>query len=500
MLGQDMSYAVVEYLKKINLKLEKDDKLKLFKLQHYIDIDDTLSVPLYRKGSRDYKFENKDYTFFFLKSNSTIHKPKFNTPILLYIETVVTSNNSSDDYDDSLIVLNENTTSIQRVLKFDDLYYLRRNYPKKYAKLQSYLLKDPMYENAIMVNANNIKYPKLLGKAGYSVSNNKNYLYFNNSNSMHYYPNARLIYNTNFDQNFDTLKSSLESVSEHWNVDASFSHITFRHLWMRKFFGYSNDNTGLSIELNVQDNLLNLLPWQGMSISLGARSLFILDTLHPVYENNFINAKVAYIFRFANYSFVDKLPFFFGSKPKLNLGSRAMFNFYITHPFTLPDLNFYLAIGKKEFTEPFIVLNKENNLYSYFSITQAFATMSFYWNTRSDDFNRFRIDLGAGYYDMFKIFYKADFNVKKIIKLDGKIIPLLILYYNFVPRGNDLLGVKLKVFDAVGMLSVWVKLLDFDSSTLRFETIYLSKPMGRKMREWEANSSVFFQFRFRYGM
>lgn len=287
-----------------------------------------------------------------------------------------------------------------------------------------------------------------------------------------------------------------------FHFDATFSRISFYHDWMNNFLGKGDNNNGLAVEISAEEEFLNILPYTGLSLTFGLRSLFILGNNINKAKNYHLDTRIFYKAAINTEKLVENLPFLNASRPNLNFANRFGIDFTMSKQLSLPYLNFYLALGGKEFSKPYVGFYDGVNIYSYFSITQASATMSFYWNTSRDDIHRFRLDIGGGYYDKFKVFYTPDGKIIKVSKQDGEVHPIIALHFNFVPDGNDLFGTSLNVFNSIGELTGWIKLLDFAdlNSTLRFEATYISRPLGRRMEEWETKGGAIFQFRFRYGM
>jgi len=340
---------------------------------------------------------------------------------------------------------------------------------------------------------------------GYSSRNNTQFLDYQRLNNKFLYPSKSLL-NSISNGNLSNLtlaqKRGNQKNLSNFHIDFSFSRITFYHDWMNNFLGKGESNNGLALEISTEEELLNILPYTGLSLTFALRSLFTLGNNSNKDNNYYLDTRIFYKARANTAKLVENLPFITASRPNLNLGNRLGIEFTMTKQLSLPYLNFYLALGGKNFQNPYVGFFDGTNIYSYFSITQASATMSFYWNTSRDDVHRFRLDIGGGYYDKFKVFYNINGGVTDIVKQDGEIQPILILYFNFVPEHNDLFGIHLKVFNSIGELSGWIKLLDFKeiNSTLRFQATYISRPMGRQLKEWESKGGAIFQLRFRYGM
>lgn len=346
---------------------------------------------------------------------------------------------------------------------------------------------------------------------GYSSKDNLLFLNYNYLNNSFYYPVVQKKIKEQIRGNDQQInKNNLI----HFNVN--FSKITFQHPIMRKFFGDSDDNDGLSLEISTEEKIMNIIPWTSLSTTIAGRTLFMLGGEGTKIEDKYyLETRFFYKLRTNTAKLVKNLPFVVADAPKLNFSNRLGIEFNMTRELGLPYLNFYLAVGAKEFNDPYVGFYENGQIYSYFTTTQARAVMSFYWNTSVDDTHRFRLDLGGVYYDKFKVLYDLqspiqnnsnidvkdlDLKVSDIRKQDGQIFPMIEIHYNFVPNKNELFGVSLRAFDNIGRLSGWLKLLDFDSSVLRFEATFISQPLGRKPREWETKGGTIMQLNYRYGM
>lgn len=374
--------------------------------------------------------------------------------------------------------------------------------PPKLDKVISELEIDEADSNIIISTENN---------RGYSSKDNLLFLKYNYLNNSFYYPVVQKKIKEQIRGNDQQInKNNLI----HFNVN--FSRITFQHPIMRKFFGDSDDNDGLSLEISTEEKIMNIVPWTSLSTTIAGRTLFMLGGEETKVEDKYyLDTRIFYKLRTNTAELVKDLPFVVADDPKLNFSNRLGIEFNMTRELALPYLNFYLALGAKEFNDPYVGFYENGQIYSYFTMTQARAVMSFYWNTSGDDVHRFRLDLGGVYYDKFKVLYDLqspiqnnsnidikdlDLKVSDIQKQDGQIFPMIEIHFNFVPNKNKLFGVSLRAFDNIGRLSGWLKLLDFDNAVLRFEATYISQPLGRKPREWETKGGTIMQLNYRYGM
>ena len=200
-------------------------------------------------------------------------------------------------------------------------------------------------------------------------------------------------------------------------------------------------------------------------------------------------------------SFIQNLSYIQAEKSLLNVGSSVIAELNVTRPLNLPFLNLYLSTGNKNFDNPLEMIQKNDAKYAYFSFTQAEFTMSFYWNTSDKLENKFKMDLGAGFFDISRAFYDGENIMTEEATLRNTLSPVVAIHYNFVPQGNAIFGASVKYFNSQFNSKIWLKLLELNNiHTLRLETLYISSPVGREMEEWENEGGVMFQLRYRYGL
>jgi len=186
-----------------------------------------------------------------------------------------------------------------------------------------------------------------------------------------------------------------------YKVSYDFSTLTF---FYSKFMQW--DNNSISAELNWKNELLNLLPFQNMTMSAGIRSLiFLSGAKRNVRKDFIIDARILGRFRLNTASLVTNLPFVFSERPHLNVGSGVVMDIKTTRAFGLPFLNFYFASGTEDYENPYVTFGPSDSSTAYFSFTQMFFTMSFYWNTNQERNLRMRFDVGVGRYNVNKAVY-----------------------------------------------------------------------------------------------
>jgi hypothetical protein len=115
--------------------------------------------------------------------------------------------------------------------------------------------------------------------------------------------------------------------------------------------------------------------------------------------------------------------------------------------------------------------------------------------------NRFKLDLGMVYYDIWQAHYATDstFGFKEMMQ--KKYYPTATLYYSFIPDDRPLFGIKAKYLDNTISGQIWMKLIEFDSvGSFRFEVYFVTPSFLRAKMEWEGDGGTLFQLRYRYGL
>ena len=68
----------------------------------------------------------------------------------------------------------------------------------------------------------------------------------------------------------------------------------------------------------------------------------------------------------------------------------------------LPALNFYGSFGFNDFTDPAIIMHEGADNFAYYSQNQWELSASFFLKASTNGENRFKIDIGAGGYDLLR--------------------------------------------------------------------------------------------------
>jgi hypothetical protein len=383
-------------------------------------------------------------------------------------------------------------TDITRDFIFKDMYDLKLNHFDQYSalfnKVTDYIKKneDAPPEKLLRINPDT----EIKTSLGISSRDNTDYLNFMRTNHLHWYPKQKIVAKAK-------RGAALEEVKTSFRLDASFSQISFSHEFMDFAMG------GASVEYGFTEKVINLLPYQGTPFTAAFRTLInISDKKSDLNKALMIDVKLMGRLKLNTAKMMSSLPFVAADKPKLNMGTSGGFDVQITRPFSLPFLNIYLNAGGPAFSSPAVTVPKGADKEAYFSFSQAEATMSFYWNTSDKMTSRFRMDVGAGYYDIWKGTYSgtSKFASQKELIQDN-FYPVINFYFNFISDNSEFYGCKVRFFDSQASLTSWLKLVEIGGGhIIRFEGTYISAPIARKLRAWEAkDGGAIVQLRYRYG-
>jgi len=427
--------------------------------------------------------ETHSYEIIFMKENS-----EFDSTVILHVkETIDKSATSNDFFGNSS---SESSKEINVALSFQDIEELYFNQPDIYSAL--YKLTEFLANNNEPVKLLGLKVDEQVNKSkGISSKNNQDFLNFQMVNSNHHYPKVVL----------ETQKKArrsrgqtAETAATDYKIDASFGNVSF--FYKDLDLGYST----ISGELDMGTKVLNLHPWQSMSLTAGIRSLVTISgTSQNLLEDFIIDARLMGRTKLNTSSLVKNLPFVFVTAPKLNIGSGIVLDLSASRAYGMPFINFYLATGAtKSFVPSVKFIDRKGESVAYFSPQQWESSMSFYWNTTEEMTLRFRIDIGAANYNIQKINYSTGNSINQVF---NKIQPFTTLYLNFAPKNNDFFGSSFKLFDNQLTIKFWLKLLELSAlHSFRFETSYITVPFMRAIKEWEAEEgSSYFSIRYRYG-
>lgn len=283
-----------------------------------------------------------------------------------------------------------------------------------------------------------------------------------------------------------------------YKIDASFSKVTFSHDVMNFSIG------GAALEMNFEDRVLNLVPWRNQAVNIGFRTLLSLsEKKEDIDKSVMIDAKIMGKIAFDQSSFSSSLPFVAAGAPKLNASNAAGIDVSITKAFGLPFMNFFVAAGSPSYTSPAIKVGDPKGNYSaYFNANSAEFTMSFFWNASDNFISRFRMDVGAGYYDIYEGIYVGGFNRPTARReAQATLFPIVAFHFNFSPEDKDLYGASIRAFDSQVKFNAWLKILELEGGhSFRFDGTFVSGPIARKQRPWETKGGGIFNIRYRFGL
>lgn len=479
---------VTDYLDKIDLKLKRD--------KSYLNLNYVVSKPdsfvfrslkaIPRQDHREaFSFrmaDNVQYMFVFL--NKVEGRDSIE---LLYVNEINSDTSSAKTF---FGAVNGDKTDTLCVLNFRDLISLKWQRNPVYDSLYTFV-------KTLARKFEQDELPSLLGikpdneittSFGISSPDNEDYLSYAKINSIHYYPENKTVSQRG--------GRGGEVTSSPLKLDLSFSTLSFAHEKMNFM------SEGSSLEISAADNVLNLLPYQALSLKGGFRTLFNFSGGRDIKQASYLDARFMARFR-ANTSGLSTNSFFIVSndRPVLNVGNSIILDLNFMRPFSLPFINLYMSMGQKKFSDPIVSFSTPVDKYAFFSFTQDELTMSFFWNASDKKTGRFKMDIGAAYFDVWTAHYDSLGNAKRTYLQNSVFNPVVALSYNFVPNNNPLLGGDLRFFDSRIKALFWLKIVELSPiSTLRFETIYLSGPVARQNRIWENNGGVMFQLRYRYGL
>ena len=479
-----------EMLEQIDLKLRKDKNyLNIHKI---VFPNNKINESLYNLPRTNYKepvsFEAKDnitYEVVFLMDAIGV-----DSTVLLYVDKTEEKGAGGEQFFGETT---GPTRTTERVLSYKDIYQLASVKPQAYATLynevRKFIRENPDNPPTSLLKIN----PDSDIKTSFGVASrdNADFLNYQRANSLHYYPKAKI------DKKLGKRGATTVADSIDYRIEAGFTSVSFSHKAMDFSFG------GAGVEVGVEENILNLLPFQQMSVNGGFRLYVNLsEKKEELAKATIIDLKMLGRYKVNTSSLPTSLPFMGGTKPKLLLSNAAGFDFTITKPFGLPNINVSAMSGSSDLTSPPFKQTINKKYYTFYSNTQGQGTMQFFWNTSESMVSRFSIEVGAGYYDVYSAQYSslAASKPSTKVRVQNDIFPLVALHFNFSPEGKDIYGGTVKLFDSQIKTYGWLKLLELEGGhTFRVGIIYITPPFARHLRNWETNGGALVQLRYRYG-
>jgi hypothetical protein len=292
-----------------------------------------------------------------------------------------------------------------------------------------------------------------------------------------------------------------------YTLDISFSRISFSHsiLTSPQVLGIP----GFGVELGFGDRVLSLLGYQSPYLGVGIWGVVGLSA-EDAGVRDFFEFKALWRAPLNTPAMIDRLglgrqkPFFALSETRINVTSGMALELNLKR-FTpqLPYINIYYSFGDRNFDSPYATRMDHGVEEGYWSSNQWETSLSYYFNTDAAAINKFRLDLGAGSYNITRVGYDSfrrasrEENVHPMSWVQA----LLALDYTYSTRGQEtLFGFKLRFFDNRITVLPWMKILRTGSHELRIENTSITAPLGRAREPWEAGSADLLQFRYRYGL
>ena len=481
--------SIQDMLEKIDLKLKNDKKyLDLYFIAFApSDVKDTslyyLPKPDEKKPFRMDFDDGVTYRIVFLKEGIGI-----DTNVIVYIDKIKQHIGAGAKF-----FAGGGKPQIDTTMEYaySDIYYLKNHFPDKYFRLYHFLKKyiGNNGEESIQ-SLLGIKPDKSIKTIlGISARDNLDFLNFARANYNHWYPYEKKNTGGGFRRG--------GGGNYQFRVDASFSSITFSYApWMDFKFG-----GGASVEFGTDEKLLNILPWEGMNFYGAARILLELNKEKGANKAFFIDSKIGLKVKARTNDIVSKFPLIMSDAPRLNTVTSFFADIYTTRVFGLPFMNLYFNIGEQNFDNPYSIVDVNGTQTAFYSFSQVAYTMSFYWDGSDKRLTRFKMDIGAGYHDVWQAQFSPTGARGATKLLQEKFSPIVGLYFNFAPSGRGLFGVGIRTYDSRPKITGWFRIVQIsERHSIRAEAVYFAPPVGRKLRTWENNNGIMFQIRYRLGV
>lgn len=480
-----------EIVERIDLKLRRDKRYLNLNYISYPEggkiAEEFLSIP--RTDDKEpFQMQAKDnitYNIVFVREGIQI-----DSPMVLYVSQITDLAAGGEGFFGETSGPSKDT---QTVITFADMYNLRLNHPQIYYRfykiIDKYLKDNPDSDPPSLLRIT--PDTEIKTSLGISSRDNTDYLNYMRANNLHWYPRPKL------EKKGGGRKKVEPVVTASYKVDVGATTASFSHEVMNFAMG------GAGIEVGFEDKVLNVLPWQGQSMTLGFRTLVSLsERKEDIDQAVIFDARLLGRLGMDLWTAAKNIPFLGLSKPKLNTGYGGGLDLNVTRPFGMPFLNVYLMVGAPDYSEPALRTSigggKDE---AYFTWNAMEASMSFYWNTSDNFISRFRMDVGAGYYDVWRAEYltKAK-NPTTKKQVFANFYPLVQFHFNFAPDDKELFGTRIKLSDGHAKIISWLKLLELEGGHIfRLETQFMSAPIFHKARKWDTEGGGTASLRYRYG-
>ena len=292
------------------------------------------------------------------------------------------------------------------------------------------------------------------------------------------------------------------------SLEATFSSLTLSH--KRLYLGSESIGIhGFGFEAGFGDRVLNLVAFQSPVLTWGLRFLvFFNDARGSLIDSSFfLDMKIMARSPVNTASFINKWrlhaasPVMSLDRPKLNVSPGATFEIATGSPYNrLPFVTFMYSGGAKNYQDPNIVFGPEGAHSAYFSTRQWEADLSFFWNVDRAMYNRFRLDVGAGTYDVWEVRYDSSGKTAHETKLRAmsQVHPLLQVHFTH-ESNRARFGARARFFDNRLTFVPWFKVFETGPHEIRLEAVLMPRPIGRSSRVWEVDRGNLVQIRYRFG-
>jgi hypothetical protein len=263
------------------------------------------------------------------------------------------------------------------------------------------------------------------------------------------------------------------------------------------------ENFGFEFGLR-KDKVLNLLEFQNpVFVPIGIHSYF------KVFDSLFTDITFLVQKKFGNKKLLNKKnwwPVFDFDNVEINKASGVAFDAHFLGSlgnFKLPFINVYFSHSNVDFTDPVFRREISPNInQSFYSLNQVEFTLSFYWNSDTAKHNKFRLDIGGGTYDIYRVLYDKNNLVISDDEINGFIKWLPVTGLEYIHSSEKIeFGSSVRYFDSRVMAKLWLMLLKAESFEIRVEENFVSESFKKVLKDWEhEGSSSMMQLVLRYGL
>jgi hypothetical protein len=277
-------------------------------------------------------------------------------------------------------------------------------------------------------------------------------------------------------------------------------------------------------EFGFADRVLNLHPFQSPVWTWGGTLMFNLTgEKRDIVDHDFFWVRALGKTKFDSRKMFDfmtktKLQLLFApltsyDQPPLNVTPGATLEMGTSKLWSFPFyVSVYFSSGSKDYSDPISTFLVEGSTRAYWSTIQWDAMMTFFWNVDSDPdyftraglgrrLNQFRLDLGAGSYDVKAVDYdvrQQPTTVSPLVK-GSRVQPLAAIEFTHASQRRTLFGARIRYFDNKVDVGAWLGVMKLGAHDVRVEVKYISSPVGRARFAWETAGGTLVQLRYRLG-